>query len=63
MNGKPLYFYANDTAVGDRHGDGKIRVERDCRSLTVPIIRECNEGVSNRALSVTIDTPFLLSVI
>ncbi len=24
MNGKPLYFYANDTAVGDRHGDGKM---------------------------------------
>ena len=23
MNGKPLYFYANDTAVGDKNGDKK----------------------------------------
>ena len=23
MNGKPLYFYANDKAAGDKHGDDK----------------------------------------
>lgn len=26
MNGKPLYFYANDTEVGDMHGDEKFDV-------------------------------------
>lgn len=26
LNGKPLYFYANDTEKGDRHGDGKMGV-------------------------------------
>ncbi|MBU5617863.1 hypothetical protein KPY62_12335 [Psychrobacter sp. TAE2020] len=24
MNGKPLYFYANDTKPGDKNGDGKF---------------------------------------
>ena len=24
LNGKPLYFYANDTKVGDRDGEGKM---------------------------------------
>lgn len=26
MNGKPLYFYANDTKVGDKDGDNKLGV-------------------------------------
>ena len=26
MNGKPLYFYANDTKVGDKNGDDKFGV-------------------------------------
>lgn len=26
MNGKPLYFYANDTKMGDMHGDEKFDV-------------------------------------
>ena len=26
MNGKPLYFYANDKKAGDRSGDGKLDV-------------------------------------
>lgn len=26
VNGKPLYFYANDKNVGDKHGDNKLDV-------------------------------------